>query len=104
MYIYIYIYIYDRIRWPESAPPHRMMGHGNKSVYVGDEAFARRGILTLSRPIKHGMVTMWDKMEQIWHHTFHNELRVNPEEHPVLLTEKPLNPKACDVMWWCGVV
>ncbi|CAL2048313.1 unnamed protein product [Caenorhabditis brenneri] len=65
-----------------------------QDVFIGDEAQAKRGILSLRYPIANGIVTNWDDMVNIWHHTFHNELRILPEEHPVLLTEAPLNPKA----------
>ncbi|KAJ6251303.1 hypothetical protein M0813_15147 [Anaeramoeba flamelloides] len=61
---------------------------------VGKEALAKREYLSLKYPIEHGIVTNWTDMEKVWEHTFSNELKTNAEEHPVLLTEAPLNPKA----------
>jgi actin-related protein len=71
-----------------------MVGLNYEDSYIGDEAQLKRGVLSLRYPIEHGIVTNWDDMEKIWHHTFYNELRVTPDEHPVMLTEAPLNPKA----------
>ena len=54
---------------------------------------AKRGILSLSYPIAHGIITDWEAMEAIWRHTFDNELRVDISQRPVMLTEAPRNPK-----------
>jgi actin, other eukaryote len=70
-----------------------MMGAAKKDHFIGDDAQARRGICQIRYPIEHGIVTNWDDMEKIWHHTFYNELRVSPEGNNVMLTEAPMNPK-----------
>ncbi|XP_041473522.1 actin, cytoplasmic-like [Lytechinus variegatus] len=77
-------------------PRHQgvMVGMGQKSCFVGDEAQSKRGILTLNLPLEHGNVTNWENMTEIWQHIFNNQLQVKPEDHPVLLTEYPLCPKA----------
>eukprot|EP00933_Yihiella_yeosuensis_P024122 TRINITY_DN18700_c1_g2_i1.p1 TRINITY_DN18700_c1_g2~~TRINITY_DN18700_c1_g2_i1.p1 ORF type:complete len:379 (-),score=62.01 TRINITY_DN18700_c1_g2_i1:124-1260(-) len=71
-----------------------MAGAQDNAFLIGEEAQAKRGILTIVYPVEHGIVQDWDDMEKIWHHTFYNHLRVHPQEHPVMLTEAALNPKA----------
>jgi actin beta/gamma 1 len=63
------------------------------STFIGEEALSKKGICTLKYPINNGIVSNWEDMEDLWRHTFTNELRVSPEDHSVILTEPPLNPK-----------
>lgn len=72
---------------------NQMLGASASDYYIGDQAQAKRGILRIEHPLEHGVVKDWDAMEKILYHTFYNELRVSPEDAPVLLTEAPLNPK-----------
>jgi len=62
-----------------------------REFYIGEEAMNLRGLLRLVYPIEHGQVQDWQAMESIWHYTFYNDLRLNPNEHPIMLTEPPLN-------------
>lgn len=73
--------------------PGIMVGSDQKDYYVGTQAEEKRGVLILKRPVEHGIVEDWDYFEKVLDHTFRNELRVNPEEHNILITEAPLNPK-----------
>ena len=70
-----------------------MVGGDKKEFFIGADAEAKMGVLKLNYPIEHGVVNNWDDMEKIWGHVFTNELRVAPEEHNVMLTEAPKNPK-----------
>lgn len=71
-----------------------MIGTDPKDFYVGEEAFAKKGMLNLKYPVEHGIVDNWTDMENIWNHCYYNELRVDPSEHPCMLTEAPMNPKS----------
>ncbi len=60
--------------------------------HIGHEAKSRGESLNLRHPIQHGIVTNWSDMETIWNHIFYEELKIKPEERPILLTESALNP------------
>lgn len=61
--------------------------------YVGYEALHKLGTVCLHYPIRRGRVCQWGFMEPLWHSTLYNEVRVDPEEHPILLTEFHLDTK-----------
>ena len=66
---------------------------GGKAEYIGEEAMSKKGILKLEYPIDNGIVRNWDGMAALLTHTFYNELRTSPEEHPVLMTDSDRDPK-----------
>ena len=73
-----------------------VVGSSLKDTYVGDEARTeRRGVFDTwsPHPLEGGLVKDWDGMERIWHHIFYNELRVDPKDQPLLISEPPLNTK-----------
>ena len=71
----------------------QMVYFNPKEFYIGEEAQKYRGNLELNYPIEHGMIKNWNDMEKIWNNTFVNEFRVDPSNHPVLISEAPLNQK-----------
>lgn len=89
-----------------------MAGALEGDVFIGRRAQEFRGLLKIKYPMEHGIVTDWDDMERIWSWiyaeelgTLSEEVRHNPVQlvlrvsdtclqHPVLLTEAPLNPRS----------
>uniref|UniRef100_A0A667HDU2 Uncharacterized protein n=1 Tax=Lynx canadensis TaxID=61383 RepID=A0A667HDU2_LYNCA len=64
---------------------------GEEDWFLGDEAQHKRGELSLQYPISRATVTNWANMEKIWHHSFYQVLRVALRQHPLMVTEPPLN-------------
>ncbi|KRY00875.1 Alpha-centractin, partial [Trichinella pseudospiralis] len=64
-----------------------------RCCFAGSKAVEYRGLLNIRYPMEHGIVQNWNDMELIWQHLYSkDQLQTFPEEHPVLLTEPPMNP------------
>ena len=71
----------------------------SKSQYIEDDFFVglevegKMSILNLTSPIERGLINDWNAMEKILDYLFMTELRVDPSEHNVMLTESFVNTK-----------
>ncbi|CAK9299403.1 unnamed protein product [Gordionus sp. m RMFG-2023] len=69
-----------------------MAGALEGDVFIGPKE--HRGLMNIKYPMEHGIVNDWNDMERIWQYIFSKEqLQITSEEHPILLTEAPLNPQ-----------
>ena len=77
-------------------PPDSGGVNDEVNFVVGEEAFRKRDSHghKLTCPLQRGVVSNWDDMENILSYAIYHELHAVPEEHPLLLTEPPLNLKA----------
>ena len=49
--------------------------------------------ISIKHPIEHGVIVDMEEMIRVWEHAIKDELKLDPKEHYVLLTEPPANPK-----------
>lgn len=71
-----------------------MVGMEYKDHYFGQEAISKRDKLLIFEPVKQGIVQDMELLEKVLsEQIFNTVLGVSPDEHKMLLSEPPLNPK-----------
>jgi len=77
--------------------PGIMVGMDQKEFYFGAEAMSKKSMLNITEPVQAGIITDAQAMEMVKqifeHQIFNNELKVSPEDHKIMITEPPNNPK-----------
>ncbi|KAM9996156.1 hypothetical protein ACTFIY_002347 [Dictyostelium cf. discoideum] len=74
----------------------KMIGVERKNYYAGSDINfinKRNHQLSLTCPMKRGIVSNWEDMEKIYSRLLYYEFKVAPEESDILLTEPPLTSK-----------
>jgi len=67
------------------------MQYDQVDFFIGPEAIEKAKTYKLSYPIRSGMIENWELMEKFWHRSIYHHLRVDPENHYIVLTEPPMN-------------
>ena len=62
-----------------------------REIFIEEDALAVKNWMQLRRILLKGRTDSWEGMEMLWDHVFSKKLWVTPDEHPVLVTEHPLN-------------
>lgn len=62
-------------------------------IYFGQEALDKTE-LQKNWPISNGFICDWKTLEKILQHIFSNELKLDPSQHVVLVTETTRNTKS----------
>ena len=65
------------------------VGHAGGEKLFDWQLRSASGSVELRRPIANGLIVDWEALEQLLHFVLYNELRVAPEEHPLLVTVSP---------------
>ena len=63
-------------------------------VIVGDDVYSMmEPTTTIETPIQKGQIKNWEYMQKIWEISFTNDLKISTQDHQILISDSPLNPK-----------
>eukprot|EP00009_Paramoeba_aestuarina_P003746 CAMPEP_0201510954 /NCGR_PEP_ID=MMETSP0161_2-20130828/3459_1 /ASSEMBLY_ACC=CAM_ASM_000251 /TAXON_ID=180227 /ORGANISM="Neoparamoeba aestuarina, Strain SoJaBio B1-5/56/2" /LENGTH=365 /DNA_ID=CAMNT_0047906245 /DNA_START=117 /DNA_END=1211 /DNA_ORIENTATION=+ len=82
-----------QIKFPSVLGKSPKVGIATHDPVLGWEAESKAGVLEISCPFEHGIVTDWDDFQRLLHSTYYEELRLDPAAHPLLISESPRNSK-----------
>ncbi|KAI9202100.1 actin family [Polychytrium aggregatum] len=78
-----------------------IMGGGDRAPatkkskrFLGEtEVYCWRENMDIRKPVSQGLVQNWDEYEAVWDYVYSRRMRINPAEHPLLLSEPAWNPR-----------
>lgn len=70
-----------------------MIGANYKDFAIGQELVNKGGLFKINSPIEHGYIENFDYMKVLWDYIYNQELKKDPVNQPVLVTEAAFTPK-----------